>query len=110
MIIVLIVLVLYGVGTTYYMMKIKAAAGGMAGQQNQNAAFSNPAYETHSASGMGQASNPAFANNTPAYTEPQPTFQSNEGSYQDVEPTYDNNTGGYMDVEGGNMDDSDDDV
>lgn len=109
MIIVLVILVVYGLGATFFMMRNKGTAAAYGNRQEQNAAFTNPAYETaanSSSGGMAQASNPAY--NEPA-RQPQQTYDNAGGNYQDVGPSYADPTqaGGYMDVAGGQLDSED---
>ena len=99
MIAVLVVLLLYGVGATFFMLKSKGTANDLAARQEQNASFTNPAYET--VNDVKRQQKPA------TYNEPQSTFTSNEGSYQDVGPSYAEPSGGYMDVQGRIEDDED---
>merc|ERR1711935_813258 len=113
MLIILVILVLYGVGATYFMVKSKGTANNLAARQEQNASFTNPAYET-AAAAQGRPA-PQQQQQQSYGQQAQGTFTSNEGSYQDVGPSYaEPNTGGYMDVQGNqggfNDDESDEEI
>jgi hypothetical protein len=98
LIVLLVLMLTYGVVMTVYVVKSKKRG---AAQQSNNAAFSNPAYETAGAA-FGGATFPSAAPqqpSNPVYTAP---VQAQEGAYQDVGGfEAQGNSGGYMDV-GGN--------